>query len=89
MEGGTLRSGRRSEGHKDILRQRFTEDNRCEFLAMFPLRVYAPTVPRAEVLQGGYDVEGPPAPEYPAANRCDDVRGPVRDDIGLDGERKH
>ena len=34
-------------------------------------------------------MEIPPASEHPAADRSDDVRGPFRNDIGLDGERKH
>ena len=33
-------------------------------------------------------MEGPPAPECPAADRSDDVRDSVRDDIRLDGEWK-
>jgi hypothetical protein len=46
-------------------------------------------VPCVEVLQGGRDVEIPPASEHPAADRRDDVRGPFRNDIGLDGEWEH
>jgi len=42
-----------------------------------------------EVLQGGYDVEDPPASEYLTAGRGYDVRKSVCDDIRLDGERKH
>ena len=34
-------------------------------------------------------MEDSPAPECSATNRSDDVRSSVRDDIGLDGERKH
>ena len=44
---------------------------------------------RVEVLQGGHDVEDPPTSECPTADRSDDVRDSVRDDIGLDGERKY
>ena len=43
----------------------------------------------AEVLQRGGDVEGPSASKYTSANRGYDDRESVRDDIGLDGERKH
>ena len=42
-----------------------------------------------EVLQGGCDVENPPASERLAAGRSDDVRGSVRNDIRLDDEWKH
>jgi len=34
-------------------------------------------------------MENPPAPERPATNRSDDVRYPVCDGIGLDGEWKY
>jgi len=34
-------------------------------------------------------VESAPASEHLATHRSDDVRNPVRDGIGLDGERKH
>ena len=47
------------------------------------------TVPYIEVLQGGCNVENPPASERPAAHRSDNVRGTVRDDIRLDDEWKH
>jgi len=43
----------------------------------------------AEVLQRGYDMEDPPAPECLAADRGDDVRDSVCDDIRLDGKWKH
>ena len=53
------------------------------------LRVCALTVPCAEDLQRGYDVENPPASERRAADRCYDVRDSVRDGIRLDGKWKH
>jgi len=34
-------------------------------------------------------VESSPASECPAADRSDNVREPVRNDIGLDGEWEH
>ena len=43
----------------------------------------------AEVLQGGCNLEKPPASECSATCRSDDVRDPVRNDIGLDGEWEH
>jgi hypothetical protein len=49
----------------------------------------APIAPYVEVLQGSRDMENPSASERPAADRSDDVRGPVRNDIGLDGKWKH
>jgi len=42
-----------------------------------------------EVLQGGCDLEDPPASERPVPDRGDNVREPVRDGGRLDGERKH
>ena len=42
-----------------------------------------------EVLQGGCDMEHPPASEHPAPGRSDNVREPVRNGVRLDGERKH
>jgi len=44
---------------------------------------------RVEVLQGGRDMEIPPTSERPTTDRCNNVRGPVRNDIRLDGEWKH
>ena len=44
------------------------------------------TMSWVEVLQGGYDVEGPSPPERIAAARCDDNRESVRDDIRVDGK---
>jgi len=56
----------------------------------FPLSVCARTdVPCVEVLQGGYDMENPPASECPAATGSDDVRKSVRNGIRLDDERKY
>ena len=34
-------------------------------------------------------MENPPSPERATAFRRDDVRGSVRDDIGMDGERQY
>jgi hypothetical protein len=42
-----------------------------------------------EVLQRGYDMENTPTSEHPAADRSDDVRDSICNDIGLDGLRKH
>ena len=56
---------------------------------LLSLRVCALTVPHVEVLQGGCDMEIPPASKCPAAGRSDDVRGPACNGVGLDGERKH
>ena len=89
VEGETLRSRRRCEGHKNILKQRLTEDNWCRLLIMLFPRACVLTTPHVVVLQGGRNVESPPASEYPAADRGYDVRGSVCDDIRLDGERKH
>jgi len=55
---------------------------------LFP-RARVLTVPRAEVLQGGCRVENPPTSECPTVDWSDNVRDPVRDDIGLDGEWKY
>jgi len=38
-----------------------------------------------EVLQGGCDMENPPASECPAPGRSDNVREPVRNGVKLDG----
>jgi len=43
----------------------------------------------AAVLQGGCDMEDPPASEHPAPGRSDNVREPVRNGVRLDGERKY
>jgi len=50
---------------------------------------YVLTVPCAEVLQGGCNMENPPAFERPATDRSDNVRDSLRNGISLDGERKH
>ena len=34
-------------------------------------------------------MENPPAPKCPTIDRGDNVRDPIRDDIGLDGKREH
>jgi len=48
------------------------------------------TLCRVEILQRSYDMENSPASERATADRSDDVRGDsLRDDIRLDGERKH
>ena len=47
------------------------------------------TRPCTEVLQGGRDVEGPSASKCAATNRRDNDQGRVRNDVGLDGERKY
>ena len=72
-----------------MLEQRLTEDGRREWLVGLSLYVSTLTVPHVEVLQGSCDVEIPPASKCPAADRSDDVRGSVCDDIELDGEWKH
>jgi hypothetical protein len=54
-----------------------------------PPRACTLTIPCVEVLQGGCDVEIPPASERPVTDRSDDVRGSVRNDIGLDGKWEH
>ena len=53
------------------------------------MRARALIVPDVEVLQGGFDMEDPPASKCPATGRSDDVRDPVRNGIRLDGKRKH
>ena len=52
-------------------------------------RINEPTVSRAEVLQGGCNMEGPSPPERVAAVGRDDDRESVRDDLGLDDEWEH
>lgn len=42
-----------------------------------------------QVLQGGCDLESPPALECPAANRRDDVRVSICDGLELDAEWEH
>jgi len=42
-----------------------------------------------EILQGSHDMENASASERAAADRSDDVRDSLRNDIELDGERKH
>lgn len=44
---------------------------------------------RVEVLQGGSNVENPPAPQRSSADRSDDDRDQVCDGLGLDDEWKH
>jgi len=39
------------------------------------------TVPHVEILQGGRRMESPPAPKRPAADRSDDVRDSICNDI--------
>jgi hypothetical protein len=41
------------------------------------------------ILQRGCNVENPPTPKHPIADRSDDVRDPFRDGIRLDGGREH
>ena len=52
----------------------------------FLLCACALTVPCAEVLQGGCRVESSPPSERPTTDWSSNVRAPVRNDIGLDGE---
>ena len=42
-----------------------------------------------EVLQGGRNLEDPPASERPTTDRSDDVRDSVHNGVRLDDERKH
>lgn len=42
-----------------------------------------------EVLQGGYDMEVSPSSERATAIGGDNDKQPVRDGIGVDGQRKH
>ena len=51
--------------------------------------VHALTTAYKELLQGGCDVEGPPASECPAVDRSDDVRKSVHNGIRLDGKWEH
>ena len=53
------------------------------------LHVELLTTPYVEILQGSSGVESPSASECFTIHRCDDGGGPVRDDIRLDGKRKH
>jgi len=46
-------------------------------------------VPRVEILQGGCDMENPPASECSAPDRGDDVRESVRNGVVLDVEWKY
>jgi len=84
-----LRSGRCRKGHEDILRQRLAENHWRELLVTLSLCDRALILHYVEVLQGSRGVENPPASERPATDRSDDVRGSVRNDLRLDGERKH
>ena len=87
MEGGIPWPGCCREGHKNILEQRLTEDNWGGLLATLCVRTLKARC--VEVLQGSRDMEIPPASERPAVARSDDVRGPVRDGVRLDGKWKH
>ena len=44
---------------------------------------------RVEVLQGGCDLENPPASKCPVADRSDHVRVSICDGLGLDAEWEH
>ena len=53
----------------------------------FRIVVFINDRPRlVEVLQGGCGLEDPPPPKCTSTARCDDVRGPARDGVGVDGE---
>ena len=43
----------------------------------------------SEVLQGGCRMECPPSSKRTATVRRNGIREPVRDGIGVDGEREH
>ena len=43
----------------------------------------------SEVLQGGCKMERPPSSKRTATVRRNGIREPVRDGIGVDGEREH
>ena len=47
------------------------------------------TVLRVEILQGGGDVENPPAPKRAAVDGGDNVRDPLCNGIKMDGEWKY
>ena len=47
------------------------------------------TVSRIEVLQGGCGMECPSPSERPATAGRDNDRDPIRDGIGVDGQREH
>lgn len=85
VEGGTLRSGCRCEGHQDVLKPGITEDDQRGLLTVLTWTYSVLTMMQyIEVLQGSGDMEIPSAPEYPATCRCNDVRERVRDGIRLD-----
>jgi hypothetical protein len=51
------------------------------------VRIAKLTVPHAEILQGGYDMEGPSASKCIATAGCDNDRQSARDGIRVDAKR--
>ena len=54
-----------------------------------PDMLYVLTNRVSEVLQGGCRMERPPSSKRTATVRRNGIREPVRDGIGVDGEREH
>ena len=90
VEGGMLRSGRRSKGHQAVFERRVAEGHQRRFkLKEFVSPSLRLIILCVEILQGSCDVEIPSTPKHPATDRGGDVRNPFRNGIGMDGKRKY